>query len=240
MTDLEDNKKAKVVKYNKLRFNFMKKKIGRFLRIYFKLPHIWILFIILILSFIFLIVSIYYKNDNLIFSICSNVFAGLITGLVISLISTIKEISLYVTNSKKVWLSDIHNQCLKFFEDSKKLYFFKNTDFSSEEKLYDRIYGLLCLGNNINISISQSEFNETLPFNTYKFLKKEFNYDSIECQKINEGLREKIMEIDVFTLSGKKIRELFKQMDNSIMDLNSKVLNKIKELELKIKATSLT
>ncbi len=226
MTYLEDKKKAKVVKYNKLIFDSMKKKIGRFLRIYFKLPHIWILFIILILSFIFLIVSIYYKNDNLIFSICSNVFAGLITGLVISLISTIKEISLYITNSKKVWLYDIHNQCLKFFEDSKRLYFFRNSDFSSEEELYNRVYDLLCLGNDISVSISQSQFNEILPFNAYKFFKKEFNYDSIEREKINSELRDQVIKIDISTLSGKKIREQFKQMDNSIMELNSKVLKK--------------
>ena len=48
------------------------------------------------------------------------------------------------------------------------------------------------------------------------------------------------MEIDVSKLSGKKIREYFKNMDSSIMELNSKILNKIKDLEIKIKASSLT
>ncbi|MBP3920742.1 MAG: hypothetical protein J6D28_04175 [Bacilli bacterium] len=246
MADLEQKKKVKVVEYNKLYYlklkvSFLKKRIIKFLKTYFKLPHIWILFIILILSFIFLIVSIYYyKNNDLIFSLCSNMFAGLITGLVISLISSIKEVSLYITNSKIMFLKDVHNQCLSFVKESRKIYFSKNNDFSSEEEMYDRIYDLLCLGNDVSVSISQSQFNETIAFNAYKFFKKEFKYDSIEYEKINSKLRDQIMEIDVSTLSYKEIRELFKNMDNSIMELNSKVLNKIKELEIKIKATSLT
>ncbi len=246
MADLEQKKKLKVVKYNKLyylklRVSFMGRRIIKFFKTYFKLPHIWILCIILILSSIFLLVSIhYYKNNDLIFSICSNVFAGLITGLVISLISSIKEIYLYITNSKIAWLYDIHTQCLSFIKESKSLYFFRNSDFSSEEEIYDRVYNLLCLGNDISVSISQSQFNETLPFNAYKFFKKEFYYDSIEHEKINSELRDQVMKIDVSNLSGKKIREQFKQMDNSIMELNSKVLNKIKELEIKMKAAKLT
>lgn len=246
MTDLEKKKKVKVVKFNKpydlkSRISFMKRRIIRFFKTYFQLPHIWILCIIVILSCIFLLISIhYYKNNDLIFSICSNMFAGLITGLVISLISSIKEIYLYITNSKITWLYDIHAQCLNFIKEGKRLYFFRNNDFSSEEELYNRVYDLLCLGNDISVSISQSQFNEILPFNAYKFLKKEFNYDSIEHEKINSELREQVIKIDVSTLSGKKIREQFKQMDNSIMELNSKVLKKIKELEIKINATRLT
>ena len=225
----------------KLKVTSLQKRIIKFFKIYFKLPHIWILLFILIISFIFLVVSIYYyDNNDLIFSLCSNVFAGLITGLVISLISSIKEISLYILNSKRKWLYELHKQCLMFINESNKLYFLRNKDISSFEELYNKVYDLLCLGNDISVSISQSQFNEILPFNGYKFLKKEFNYDSIEHEKINSELRDQIMEIDVSKLSGKKIREYFKNMDSSIMELNSKILNKIKDLEIKIKASSLT
>ena len=48
------------------------------------------------------------------------------------------------------------------------------------------------------------------------------------------------MEMDVSELSGKEIKEYFKNINSSIMGLNSKILNKIKDLEIKINISSLT
>lgn len=227
--------------YIKLKLSFIRKKFKKILKTYFSLPHIWVSIIILIFSLISLKISVcYYKDNELISSVFANIFAGLITGLVISLISLIKGISLYITQNKIKWLNEIHNECLEFIKESQKIYFSKEGDFSSEEEKYDKIYDLLCLGENVNLSISQGQFNEVYPFNTYKFVKKTLKYDAIEQSQINSGLRDKIIAIDISIITNRELRDLFKAMDYSIHTLNSSIINKIEQLELKNKTINIT
>lgn len=208
---------------------------------YFSLPHSWVSIIILIFCFVSLWVSVYYYKDNeLMSSIYANIFAGLITGLVVSLISLIKGISLYITQNKIKWLNEIHKECLVFIKESKKIYFSKEGDFSSEEEKYDKIYELLCLGHNVNTSITQGQFNDVYPFNTYEFANKKLKYDAIEQSKINSDLRDKIINIDVSKTTNREFIDLFKGMDHSICMLNGTIIGKIKELEIKNKVINIT
>lgn len=214
-------------------------KIKKIVKTYFTLPHIWVSIIISLLSIVTLYISIQATNE-LISSIFANIFAGLVTGLVISIISLAKGISLYRTNCKIEWLNDIHNQCLKFFKESNKLYFSKDSTYSSNEEKYDAIYDLASLGNNISVNISQSQFKQNIPFNPYKFFRKHFNFDAVEEQEKNEILRENIMDLDINNLDNKIIREMFKDMEKSIMTLNHDILDKIHIFEIKIKAINIT
>lgn len=99
----------------KLKFSFFKKRVVKFIKTYFTLPHIWISIIISFLSIIALYISIQATNE-LISSILANIFARLVTGLVISIISLSFIISLYRTNCKIEYLNDIHTQCLNFLK----------------------------------------------------------------------------------------------------------------------------
>lgn len=225
----------------KLKISFLKKSIIKFIKTYFSLPHIWVTIIILLFSIVTLYMSIIYKSiDTLISSIFSNIFSGLITGLVISIISLAKGISLYRTNCKIAWLNDIHSQCLNFITESKKIYFSKESDYSSNEEKYNAIYDLLCLGNSISINISQGQFKQNIPFNPYKFFKKCFDFDAIENQKENENLRENIIKLDFDNLDNKIIREMFKNMEHEIFSLNANIVDKIKLLEIKDNAINIT
>lgn len=217
---------------------FIKKYFEKFLKSYFLLPHIWVLIIILLFSCLFLILSIYYKDVNpFVSSIYANIFAGLLTGVVLSLMSSIKAISLYRTESQIKWLDKIHNECRKFLIESKKLYFQKK--FESDVAKYDAVYDLLCLGNDISVIISQGQFNDTLPFNTYKYCKKKLNFDVIEQQDKNSLLRDDIIELESI-IDSVDCRKLFKDMDDAIFKLNSSVLDKKRQLEIKVKAINLT
>lgn len=225
----------------KLKISFFKKHIIKFIKTYFVLPHIWISIIISFLSIITLYISIYYQSvDGLISSIFANIFAGLVTGLVISIISLTKGISLYRTKCEIEWLNDINKQCLQFFKESNKVYFSKESTYSSNEEKYDAIYDLASLGNSISVNISQSQFKQNIPFNPYKFFKHHFNFDAVEEQKKNEVLRENIMDLDINNLDNKIIREMFNDMEKSIRTLNYDVLDKIHILEIKIKAINIT
>jgi hypothetical protein len=240
MSNINNFKQSNKLFYKKLKYSFITKKCKKFIKVYLTLPHVLISLIILILSFIALGMSIYYKDSNFISSIFANIFAGLITGLVISIISLVKEMSLYITQYKIKWLEMIHNQCLKFISESKKLYFWKNPNALNSMEKYDKIYDLLCLGNDISVFISQGEYNDIYPFDTYKFSKKSLNFDAIEQQKSNSELRDKILDLNVSTIDSINLKELFQTMEDSIFSLNKNVLEKLKQLEIKNKAINLT
>ncbi len=87
-------------------------------------------------------------------------------------------------------------------------YSYKKDDFLSREELYEFIYDVLCFGHNINVKITQSQFDKSLPFNSYyKYFKSSFNYDAIKQIKIDEELREKIMSLSIADFSKTEIRE---------------------------------
>lgn len=226
--------------YKKIKVSFIIKKIINFIKIYFTLPHIWISLIILILTFVALWLSIYYKSDSYLSSIYISVFTGLMTGLALSLISLIKSISLYITQNKINWLEMVHEQCLNYISESRKMYFSKKTESLTENEKYDKIYDLLCLGNDICVFISQGQYNDIYPFDTYKYSKKKLKFDTLQQQKNNFKLREKIVHLDISKINNKSIRELFKEMDNEIFNLNKNVLDRKKQLEIKNKTINIT
>lgn len=220
-----------------LKFWF-KKKI-KIIKVYFSLPHVWMLIIIMVLSVLFLLLSLVEK-DEFLSSMYANIFSGLLTGVILSLISWIKSVSLYRTHCIINWLENIHKECLKFINESRKVYIANKKQNLSEQEQFDEVYNLLCLGNSINESISQGQYNETFPFDTYKYCKKKLRFDSIKEQTENIKIKEKIQTINISTISKKELKTLFKDMDNSIFTLNKKILDKITELKIKNKVINLT
>lgn len=216
------------------------KKIKRKIKLYIELPHIWTLLLIVILSVIMCLFSVYYKDTNsFASSICANIFAGLITGVIICLITTIKSISLYRTEHIIEWLNDLHGECLEFIKMHRKIVFAKENNFTNDE-FYDLIYDTLCFGNSISQTISQGQFKESLPFNTYKYCKKEFNFDAVEVMKSNENLRNEITCLDISLTSKSDLMKLFEKMTHQVQILNGDILSKIQELNIKKKAINVS
>ena len=80
-----------------MKYNFNKKALNN-LKLYLSLPHFKITIIILLMAIICGVISLKtYKNNDYISSLLANIFSGIVTGLVINLILTIKSISLYQT-----------------------------------------------------------------------------------------------------------------------------------------------
>ncbi len=85
----------------------------------------------------------------------ANIFAGLVTGIVISLISTIKSMTLYRTECLIDWLNSLHKDILEYTGMYRKMIFRNQCDFVDDEVFYNHIYDTLCCGNNINVKIIQ-------------------------------------------------------------------------------------
>ena len=231
----------KIVDKIKLKTSFLWKSFMKFLKVYFSLPHIWISIIISILCVVTLFLAMLFEKDTTISSIMANIFAGLLTGLVISVISLAKGVSLYRTKSKIEWLNSIHKQCLQFINDWNKIFMPRGKEyFSSDDEKYYAIYDLASLGNGISLVISQSKFKKDIPFNPYKFCKKCFDFDAIEVQKNNEVLKDFISTLDNENINIKLVREQFNDMEKTIRKLNMDILNKIRKLEIKVNAINIT
>lgn len=218
------------------------KKLWKRIKLYFTLPHFWVVEIILILSVAVFVVSVLCKDSNTFMSsVFANIFAGLITGLVISLISAIKTMSLYRTECIINWLNHLHEDILEFRKMHHKLMNFKNEEeFKNADALYQYIYDTLCYGESINVTISQGRFKESLPFNPYEYFKKEFKYDAVSHSKENGELREKIMVLDVRNISSKELVKMFENMDRQLFILNGEILKHITTLEVKKKAINIS
>lgn len=223
------------MKIIKIRMFF--KKIIENVKIYLKLPHLKVLGIIVLLSILTLWVSAFSK-DAYVSSLFANIFAGLVTGIVISVVSSVKSFSLYRTEVLINWLSKLHEDYLKYSAMSRKLLNCKKNDFATEKELEDYIYDVLCCGNDIAVTISQSRFNQSLPFDSYSYFKKQFNYDAEKHMETNNNLRDKIIAIDVTEISEEQIRTLFKDMNDILFSLNRNIVKKIDDLKIQQKATN--
>lgn len=218
------------------------KKLWKRVKLYFSLPHFWVVGIVLLLSVAVFMMSVLFKDNNpFLSSVFANIFAGLITGLVISLISAIKTMSLYRTECLITWLNRLHEDILEYMEMHRKLMLFKNEEeFKNEEVLYNYIYDTLCYGENINVTISQGRFKESLPFNPYEYFKKKFKYDAVSHSEENSELREKILVLEVSNITSKELRILFENMYKQLFILNGGILEHIINLEARKKAINIS
>lgn len=220
-----------------MKVKYIKKAIKQALKPYLGLPHLWTLLIIAALAFIMLWLSIDCKDvDSYLSSTFSSIFVGLLTGVTICLISTIKSVSLYRTECLITWLDDLHNYCLKFIDMYRGVLSYTECTLRDDDELYDYIYDVLCCGNDICSIIRREQFDKVLPFNTCKYCKKEFSFDAIEISKGNDKLREDIMALDPSQLSQQDLWVLFQEMNGQILDLNGHIISKLKELNAKKKA----
>lgn len=208
------------------------KKIIKSVRIYFKIPSVVMLLILIILSVAaFFISFLNYDKNNFVSSIFGNIFSGIISGLIILLISSINSIILYKNGCIKEYLCSIHEDCLKYFKEYNELITYKcNGD---NDEYYNLIYDVLCVGNDIAAKISQSCFSESIPFNPTIYFKNRFSFDAEEILKTNLILREKIMELNVPDIEIKYTRDIFYNMDHEIRKLNGDILKQIEKLKIK-------
>lgn len=125
-----------------------------------------------------------------------------------------------------------HKDCLRFLNMHRELIVKMNNQASSDDNLFNSIYDLLCAGNDIDASISQSQFDKTNGFNPYKYFKEELNYDVVEQIKNNQKLREKVLMIDESNISRREVIDLFADMERSVFNLNNLILEKKRKYEI--------
>ena len=203
------------------------KTIWKKVKIYVGFPQSWLFLIILFLTSIVLFFSINEK-DAYWQSLFSNIFAGLITGLVLSLLSGTRQIYIAIQERKLNWLKEIHSLIMDYFELHHK---FLSDDYA-EQNREEFVYDMGAHVNWVKEHVLQSSFDRRLPFDSVKYCKRHYGFDAMVFSEKSRKVHDILSNGN--SLNKKEVIELFKDVDKELRTLNSKVCNDMRDLEIKI------
>lgn len=197
------------------------------------LPHIRVCLIVLLVAVISILISTYCEKSEAHFaaSIFSNVFAGLITGLIICIISSVKQLSAHNIEFKKIWLEELKKLISDYINVYSKLVHTPFAEVGTSEDLFNFIYEVGSHANWVNEYIIQSKFNKSLPFNPYEYCKEKFDYDAIEKAEVFSLLHDKLYLIDMQKTTKKMVLRYFEDADKLLHSLSIYINNEMKELD---------
>ncbi len=203
------------------------RKIWAKIRIYISFPQTWLFAAILFATIVIFFLS---RNVDDVFwqSLLSNIFAGLVTGLVLSLLSGTRQIYFYVQERKRRWLEDLHNLIYEYRKLHHK--FLKNDydDMDREEFIYEMGANASWIGEHI----LQSSFDSRLPFNSQKYSKRHLNFDAVAFNKEINEIHDSLCNN---TYPKKEdVVKLFENVDREFSILNHSVFADMRSLEVKI------
>lgn len=207
-------------------------------RIDFSFPHIKAACFILVLTLITLAGSLYLDYIEAAFwsSILANLFAGLVTGLILCVISGSKQRTIAELQNKLSFLKELHEEILAYF---KAYHNMLSASFEKSEKdssQYDLIYEADTRANWANSVISQGKFRDILSFNPCDYCKEVFGYDAEEMNNTNSALHEYVLMVEFNKPTKSEVLKEFEGVDKPIRKLNFAIVKEIAALELKLES----
>jgi len=207
----------------------------------FSFPHIRIAAVITILTILSLAGAWILDFCNVTFwsSVLANIFAGLITGLVLCLISGSKQIFVAKLENQKLFLNELE----KLINDFQKLYneLVKKpfSQYDDNDGLFEFIYNVGSHANWINDYILQSSFDETIALDPQEYCKH-MGYDALALTNDFEELHSNLYNLDVEYPSKKEILKYFDKIGKQIRHLKMSVYNQKKEISAKLERINYT
>lgn len=207
----------------------------RFTKVIFSFSHIRVCLIIAASAALMLIVS-WLSRDTQPFcsSICANIFAGLVTGLVICLIGGAKQISIVRMQSKKEWLQNLTELLKLYLNDYHRMTRLHFKKFDGNQEIFDFYYDMSIHASNINVEIQQGTFNKALSFNPNQYCRKAFGYDSVAMSEKIDALHAYVDMIEIDCPSSKEIAQQFSAVHSELRKLNSAVYGTIRDLDVRL------
>ena len=207
----------------------------RFLSI-LSFPHLVISYIVLLLSILSIWLSSYFhlQGDEFIASLFSNIFAGLITGLIICLVSGVKNIYKIRLKDKAEWLQQLSGMCHEYLEMYNAMLHRRFSYINDSEEIYDLVYDVASRANWINEFILQSVYDKTLTFDTIKYCQKRLEYDAFDYVEVLEALHQDIIDFGGQNTSKKVVIKHFDSIDKILRKLNIAVHSNIRGLKIRI------
>lgn len=205
------------------------------IKMLFSFPHIWICGVLVLVSIIAIYISWKLQDsDSFISSIFANIFAGLVTGLAICLISGVKQISILQMQGKRAWLVELAQMLKIYLGDYHKLIQYKFDKFNGNHDDFIFFYDMSIHASDINAFVAQSSFNKTLAFNPHKYSLSNLGYDAAKMGEKFDLLHEKVEMIEIDLPSSRAIEGYFKEIHPDLRKLNSAVYSAIRDLDVRL------
>lgn len=202
-------------------------------------PHFWLCISILLFSIVSLLIShcVYKLGLDYTSSIFANIFAGLLTGLIICLLSGIKQAYISKLKNKKKWFEHIRSMIKEYNMLFKELTNKSFVAYNGDEDLFNFIYDIGSHANWVNEDIMQSMFDKSLSFNPYTFCKKHFNYDAVLLDSDFSELHNNLYEIDIVSPNKKEILHYFEKVNKHLKRLYSATYHQLQDINIKLEET---
>ena len=199
------------------------------IKLYMSFPQVWLFLSILVFAAIALVLSFSIRESTT-SSLFSNIFAGLITGLVLSGLSGAKQIYLASQLQQAEWIRQLQQKIADYHK--------MRTGFLSNNLqglvIEDYIYDMGAHASWVKDFILQSSFDRRLSFNTINYCKRNYGFDFDKFTEESEKLHDELM---VFSCTDKRIAiDLFTEIDRFLNALYSKTITDLRDIETKVSA----
>lgn len=194
------------------------------------MPHAIITYVAIIVAVVLIILSgVFYADNPFASSVLMGIATGVISGIVLLIVTGIKNTWVYMLEEKVKWLDAVHAEILSYMGKEKAYPRFRQENIL--EDCYNYVYDFGADASNINAKISQAQFSKILPFNPDKYFLKNFDYDTYKMAKAIQELYETISNSDESEefLSPKNIYDLFKDLSYKMFVLNHDILKDIED-----------
>lgn len=194
------------------------------------MPHAIITYVAIIVAVVLIILSgVFYANNPFVSSVLMGIATGVISGIVLLIVTGIKNTWVYMLEEKVKWLDAVHAEILSYMGKEKAYPRFRQENIL--EDCYKYVYDFGADASNINATISQAQFSKILPFNPDKYFLKKYDYDTYKMAKTIQELHETISNSDESEefLSPKNIFDLFKDLSHKMFVLNHDILKDIED-----------
>lgn len=194
------------------------------------MPHAIITYVAIIVAVVLIILSgVFYADNPFASSVLMGIATGVISGIVLLIVTGIKNTWVYMLEEKVKWLDAVHAEILSYMGKEKAYLRFRQENIL--EDCYNYVYDFGADASNINAKISQAQFSKILPFNPDKYFLKKFDYDTYKMAKAIQELYETISNSDESEefLSPKNIYDLFKDLSYKMFVLNHDILKDIED-----------
>ena len=218
----------------KLRILVDCKRLRKKVKVICSIPSIWVSIIIVVLAIAAYSMSklLYMQGESFRSSIYSNLFAGLVTGFIITLISNIRQIGLMKSEIVCGWLNETHEMILKHNEQFHMLFSIGD----KQDEFFEMSYNADCLANDVNERIKQGTFDQSKWIDPPKYFLKHYDYDCMKMYEVLRDLREFILSYGEDPDKRKEVIEEVRQVNHILLQLNSGILNDIRERGIRLTA----
>lgn len=192
------------------------------------MPHAIVTYVAVIIAIVLIFFSgVFYNQNQFASSVLMGIATGVISGIVLLIVTGIKNTWVYMLEEKEKWLDDVHAEILSYLGKERAYPRFRKNN--SLEDCYNYVYDFGADLSNINAKIIQAQFSRILPFDPNKYFLKRFNYDTYKMEKMIEELHETISNSDESEefLNPENISNLFKNLSQVMFKLNHEILKDI-------------